>query len=1269
VLRAQLLSSAPDVCPALYPNLPPSLMPSMPSLPPSLNTIYLVNTQRLAAADGSANAAGILTNLSGLTGIGSVVGAVIPVEDDSGVNAAYQSWETNPQGPCSIGAANGVVRALANLVNTIRASRPTLKNVVIVGGDDQIPFARVADGAVESNERDYGASTFPGEENVLADALSSGHYLTDDPLTASRPLSVGSATLYVPQLALGRLVETPAQINKEIQQFHDSGGKIGGSAALSTGYSFLDGAGQAVQINLAKVTGRHIATLFDTTAEWASSDLEGQLLNTNPTPGIDSLNAHFDYSRALPAAGDASGQQSLPTLYTTANISAHSSSFTGRLLFSMGCHAGLEMNTPELAASQVSSDDWAKEFANSGAVWVANTGYGYADSDTLAYSARLMAGFADELDGNVSVGDALLNAKQNYSAGNALLSPYDIKALMESTFYGLPMYQLNNIQPATRPGQDSTLPTFTDGATGLTAATVSVGSPSKLTFAPVTPTGSNGTFYQVNEPNPQLQVTEFRPIEPLKSRDVTEPAGLVAHGAFIQALDSTDLALTNSPATSEPGVDSTANTVSTSAGDPFPATPIRVATYNTVDPTTGVTTQRQRLDLVLGQFLPGAQKQQRLYDQLTAEVLYPPSWNTNFTPPTLGATDAYVQGGQLHFDATIANATAAIKRVNVLYTDAVTPGTWTSLDLTATDASHFSATAPPTASGQLVYFVQAVDASGNVGFAGDKGGGGFPAVAPPTPPVITSGSSASFVEGTAGSFAVQAGGNPAPTVAVVGTLPAGLRFDATTNKITGTPAAGTAGVYALTVTAGTALAQQQQTLNIFVAGATGYGAKPFAFAVPTSVQMPSSPTAVEVPVALSWPPTTDMTVHYQTADKSALAGVDYQAASGQVEISDGATLTYIPITIDPDTQGGPNKVFTVKLSSPSGVTLASAVTTVTLVNPLGPETVSVDDPLVQPTAAGSTMTFNVSLSSPVVAGHTVSVPYSTVDGTARSGVDYTGTGTGSLVFTAGQSTKQLNFSILDASVASRRTFTVKLGKPTGATLAIAKATGTIAPSGALPKPYALANPLTLVMPTSPDVVSVPISLSWPSSTPVSVSYQTLDKTAHSGLDYDAASGSVVFAPGQTIAQIPLSIEPDTQAGPNLAFRLKLTSSTASLVSSTAAVTLVDPLGPMSMFVTDPMGSPTSGGVLPFVVSLSSPIAAGRTATVPFATANGSAQSGIDYTSTAATLTFSPGDSAKQVVVPILDTAVAATRTLSLKLGKPAGAVVTLKKATGSIAPG
>lgn len=85
------------------------------------------------------------------------------------------------------------------------------------------------------------------------------------------------------------------------------------------------------------------------------------------------------------------------------------------------------------------------------------------------------------------------------------------------------------------------------------------------------------------------------------------------------------------------------------------------------------------------------------------------------------------------------------------------------------------------------------------------------------PPVITSRAQAVFVRGTAGSFAVEAGGSPRPSLAVVGDLPAGLRLiehgDGTA-AIEGTPLAPGGRFEVLLTAQGAGRATQNLTLTV-----------------------------------------------------------------------------------------------------------------------------------------------------------------------------------------------------------------------------------------------------------------------------------------------------------------------------------------------------------------------------------------------------------------------------------------------------------------------
>ena len=88
------------------------------------------------------------------------------------------------------------------------------------------------------------------------------------------------------------------------------------------------------------------------------------------------------------------------------------------------------------------------------------------------------------------------------------------------------------------------------------------------------------------------------------------------------------------------------------------------------------------------------------------------------------------------------------------------------------------------------------------------------------PPAITSAAEATFATGQAGSFTVRSSGFPAPALSVQGALPAGVSFTDNgdgTATLAGTPAAGTVGVYRLTITAAngaSSTATQELTLRV-----------------------------------------------------------------------------------------------------------------------------------------------------------------------------------------------------------------------------------------------------------------------------------------------------------------------------------------------------------------------------------------------------------------------------------------------------------------------
>jgi hypothetical protein len=91
-----------------------------------------------------------------------------------------------------------------------------------------------------------------------------------------------------------------------------------------------------------------------------------------------------------------------------------------------------------------------------------------------------------------------------------------------------------------------------------------------------------------------------------------------------------------------------------------------------------------------------------------------------------------------------------------------------------------------------------------------------------SPPVITSASSASFVAGRASSFDVKDTAVPTGSFTETGRLPVGIAFSSA-GKFGGTPAAGTAGAYPITITASNGIAPnatQKFTLTVLPIGIT-----------------------------------------------------------------------------------------------------------------------------------------------------------------------------------------------------------------------------------------------------------------------------------------------------------------------------------------------------------------------------------------------------------------------------------------------------------------
>ncbi|WP_392532513.1 PA14 domain-containing protein [Nostoc sp. C117] len=188
---------------------------------------------------------------------------------------------------------------------------------------------------------------------------------------------------------------------------------------------------------------------------------------------------------------------------------------------------------------------------------------------------------------------------------------------------------------------------------------------------------------------------------------------------------------------------------------------------------------------------------------------------------------------------------------------------------------------------------------------------------------------------------------------------------------------------------------------------------------------------------------------------------------------------------------------------------------------------------------------------------TSSIKYATLAGTATTGADY-GNGAeeigGTLTFKPGESSKQVAIRIVDdLLVEPDETFSFAIDQPDGATLGIQRTLGiTIKDNDS--------SGLSFTQPVvneNDGTATVTVTRSNASGA-ASVNYTTVDGTAKAGSDYQAISGVLNFAVGQTSKTISIAIKDDTVTEADETFTLKFSNAVGVLLPITqTSVTIID----------------------------------------------------------------------------------------------------------------
>jgi chitinase len=430
-----------------------------------------------------------------------------------------------------------------------------------------------------------------------------------------------------------------------------------------------------------------------------------------------------------------------------------------------------------------------------------------------------------------------------------------------------------------------------------------------------------------------------------------------------------------------------------------------------------------------------------------------------------------------------------------------------------------------------------------------------------------------------------------------------------------------------------------------------------SFASPSSYSLTEG-TSREIVVMRTLGTANTVSVRLRSVPGTATPGVDYTALNQILTFDAGEAIKKATFTTIDDDSYNPAVALTMELLDASGTSITGGATRNV--------DISTNDPL--PSIAFGNVPASVAEQN---APWTLNVPV-TLTGKTRvaSTANYTilrngaAPVTGQVTFTPGQTTATIPVTV-PGNTTPEPNYEINIILSSGTSAAIGM------PSAA---PITVTND-DVVGSLSVADVSVPetdaagssamfhIALAQPMLQEVRVSYATSNLDATAGSDYVAKSGVAVFPPGQTSMLIHVEILGDTVPEPDEKFRFTLSDPVGAIITRAVAEGTIrddDTSGaaPMlSVSATTVIEKTGSNSEAAFRITLTP--AQAQEVRVSYATADGTANAGSDYTNTSGVMTFAPGETSKVVVVPVIgDSVIEPNETFALLLSAPIGAGIT-----------
>ena len=193
---------------------------------------------------------------------------------------------------------------------------------------------------------------------------------------------------------------------------------------------------------------------------------------------------------------------------------------------------------------------------------------------------------------------------------------------------------------------------------------------------------------------------------------------------------------------------------------------------------------------------------------------------------------------------------------------------------------------------------------------------------------------------------------------------------------------------------------------------------------------------------------------------------------------------------------------------------------------------------------------------------------------------------------------------------------------------------------------------------------------------LSVDYATANGTAIAGQDYTATSGTLNFANGETSKTFQIPILDDSTTELEETFTVVLHTASLDMLGTpnVLTVTLQDHLTVPFMFPFDASVQEGNSGTKDMLFLLNLSVPTGKTVSVNYATANGTAIGGaacgspsVDYESKSGTITFAPGQTSFTLPIKICgDTSAEANEQFVVQLSNPVNVELSFSQGSGLI---